>query len=90
MFNYSTWGEDEEREVRDLLDVPGIPGVEVRRSRYALTGPRSWTIVPNTDACVANVLFLPSTTEGACSAKSLHKQYVVLPSTWFRLVLLME
>lgn len=77
MFNYSTWGEHEEREVLALLNVPTVPGVEVRRSRYALTGPRSWTIVPNTDACVADVLFLPS---ASCrdSAKALHRRTQML------------
>jgi dTDP-4-dehydrorhamnose 3,5-epimerase-like enzyme len=57
MFEPTSWVEDE-NELKQLLKTRSIPGVEVRRSRYALTGPRSWTLVPNTAACVADVLTL--------------------------------
>lgn len=52
------WGQGEEDELRILLDQPQIAGVEFRPSRYALTGPRSWTLVPSTDSCLADVLIL--------------------------------
>lgn len=51
---------DDARELESLLNVPTIPGVEVKRNRYALTGPNSWTLVPNTSACLADVLHLPA------------------------------
>lgn len=59
MFEPRSWTDDD-HELKALLNLPGIPGVEVRRSRYALTGPSSWTLVPNTAACVADVLVLPA------------------------------
>jgi hypothetical protein len=52
------WGDKEQEELSLLLDQPKISGIEFRPSRYALTGPRSWTIVPSTDSCVADVLML--------------------------------
>ncbi|PHM39180.1 hypothetical protein Xmau_03087 [Xenorhabdus mauleonii] len=59
MLEPKTWGDDA-NELERLLNVPTIPGVEVRRNRYALTGPSSWTLVPNTSACVADILHLPT------------------------------
>lgn len=70
MFEPKSWSDDEQ-ELHALLDVPAIPGVEVRRARYALTGPKSWTLVPNTGACVADVLLLPADSERGKS-KFLH------------------
>lgn len=58
MFQPKNWIDDD-TEMRRLLKAPEAPGITVQRSRYALTGPRSWTLVPNTDSCVADVLFLP-------------------------------
>ncbi|GGY22515.1 dTDP-4-dehydrorhamnose 3,5-epimerase family protein [Paludibacterium paludis] len=60
MFEPKSWANDES-ELEALLNVPIIAGVEVRRNRYALTGPKSWTLVPNTAACVADILLLPAT-----------------------------
>src|SRR5438045_9460666 len=60
-FQSKRWA-DNESEIARLLDIPAVPGVVVRRSRYALTGPKSWTLVPNTGACVGDVLLLPART----------------------------
>ncbi len=58
-FKAKEWGDNEDNEVSALLAVELPSGVKFFRSRYALTGPRSWTVVPNTDACVADVMLLP-------------------------------
>ena len=63
-FQSRRWADDE-AEIARLLDVPSIPGFGARRSRYALTGPNSWTLVPNTGACVADLLQLPARREPA-------------------------
>jgi dTDP-4-dehydrorhamnose 3,5-epimerase-like enzyme len=80
MFEPKSWADDE-RELQALLDVPTIAGVEVRRNRYALTGPKSWTLVPNTAACVADILLLPATvgesTPYHCHART-RKRYTFL------------
>lgn len=68
-FKAKEWGDAEEAEVFSLLDVELPSGIKFFRSRYALTGPRSWTVVPNTDACVADVMLLPS---GIPSCKVVH------------------
>lgn len=60
MLESKSWVDDE-REIKELIDVPIIPGVNVQRNRYALTGSKSWTLVPNTASCVADVLLLPAT-----------------------------
>lgn len=60
MYDVPDWGRDEESQLRLALDLPVVPGVEFRRARYALTGASSWTIVPSTDSCVADVLYLPA------------------------------
>jgi len=58
MFQPRSWTDDAETVAR-LLDLPAVPGLEVHRSRYAITGPSSWTLVPSTGSCVADVLVLP-------------------------------
>jgi dTDP-4-dehydrorhamnose 3,5-epimerase-like enzyme len=60
MFEPKSWADDA-RELEGLLNIQAIPGVRVCRNRYALTGPKSWTLVPNTAACVADVLLMPAT-----------------------------
>jgi hypothetical protein len=60
MYDVPDWGKDEEAQVRQALNFTAVPGVEFRRARYALTGASSWTIVPSTDSCVADVLHLPA------------------------------
>lgn len=60
MYDVPDWGKDEEAQVLRALDLPSVPGVEFRSARYALTGASSWTIVPSTESCVADVLCLPA------------------------------
>lgn len=57
-FQAKNW-TDNEAEMRRLLSVPEAPGVAVQRARYAITGPKSWTLVPSTGSCVGDVLVLP-------------------------------
>jgi dTDP-4-dehydrorhamnose 3,5-epimerase-like enzyme len=67
MFEPTDWADDAE-EVARALAVRTAPGVSLAKGRYALTGPKSWTIVPNTEACVCDVLRLPAST----SSEALH------------------
>lgn len=71
LFRASRWGENEEQEVSRLTDIDKAPGMTIVRARYALTGPRSWTVVPSTDACVADVLVLSAATSPV-HTKALH------------------
>jgi hypothetical protein len=72
---------DDERELQPTLERRiSIAGVGFRKNRYALTGRRSWTVVPNTDSCVADVLVLePSAPSDRyfCHART-QKIYTVL------------
>lgn len=59
-----TFWSDDQGEVEALTSTVDVPGIRLFRARYALTGPRSWTLVPTTDACIADVLEFPrGTTE---------------------------
>jgi len=66
-FQSKRWTDDQ-GEIERLLNVGSVPGVVVTRSRYAITGPKSWTLVPNTSACVADLLVLPARDAGAADA----------------------
>lgn len=66
------WEKGEEDDLRILLDHPQITGVEFRPSRYALTGPRSWTLVPSTDSCLADVLVLKASDQESQLKFQLH------------------
>ncbi len=59
-FEPETWAEDRVA-LETLLKPSGHDGVTFIKSRYALTGPQSWTLVPSTGACVADVLLLSAT-----------------------------
>lgn len=59
MFQENAW-EDEGRPLQPLLDAAPGPGLTARRSRFAITGKASWTLVPNTGSGVADVLRLPA------------------------------
>lgn len=65
MFQEHAW-DQEGRDLAPLLAaVAAVPGVTAHRSRYAITGKASWTLVPNTDSGVADVLHLPAQRPGA-------------------------
>jgi hypothetical protein len=57
MFEPTDWAIDD-AEVAQLASIHVPDGVNVRRARYAATGGRSWTIVPSTEGCVADILLL--------------------------------
>ncbi|MDF5832333.1 dTDP-4-dehydrorhamnose 3,5-epimerase family protein [Pseudomonas syringae] len=59
MLEPKQWANDD-RSLAAVVEKAKIPGVEVRRNRYALTGGKSFTLVPNTNACVSDVLLLKS------------------------------
>lgn len=61
MFEPTDWVDDV-KGLAPSLAVDGGPGVSVSKARYALTGPKSWTIVPNTGSCVCDVLRFPPST----------------------------
>ncbi len=60
MFQENAWDQEGRDLAPVLAAVEGVPGVAARRSRYAITGKASWTLVPNTDSGVADVLRLPA------------------------------
>ncbi|BBI45929.1 dTDP-4-dehydrorhamnose 3,5-epimerase [Pseudomonas syringae pv. actinidiae] len=51
------WADDN-RAVELIIEKFKIPGVKAKRNHYAFTGGKSFTLVPNTHACVADVLLL--------------------------------
>lgn len=57
MLEPKVWSNDAEYLSR-LISSVDIPGVQIKRNRYALTGGQSYTLVPNTEACIADVLIL--------------------------------
>lgn len=65
MFQENTW-DNEGRELQPLIEAIQGPGIAAQRSRYAITGKASWTLVPNTGSGVADVLRL--------EAKPVHRE----------------
>jgi hypothetical protein len=61
MFEPKEWTNDSQ-ELEQLLAINLPAGFTIKRARYAATGPASWTLVPSTGACVADVLSLPALT----------------------------
>ena len=57
MFQETTW-DNEGRSTQSIIDAVHGAYVSARRSKYAITGKASWTLVPNTGAGVSDVLFL--------------------------------
>lgn len=57
MFQESTW-EDEASSTLPLLNRVQESGVKAVRSKYAITGKASWTLVPSTGSGVADILKL--------------------------------
>lgn len=53
------WLDDEQEVLHQLQPEYRVAGVTVQKNRYALTGRRSWTLVPNTESCVCDILLLP-------------------------------
>ncbi|GAA4660848.1 hypothetical protein [Bartonella pachyuromydis] len=68
MLEPKAWADDS-TELEQLLMVPSALGMGVGRNRYALTGAKSWTLVPNTEACVADILNLSA----CCDERQVHK-----------------
>ncbi|MBP5088827.1 dTDP-4-dehydrorhamnose 3,5-epimerase family protein [Pseudomonas chlororaphis] len=64
MFEPKTWSDDA-RSVAERLTDEEFCGVRIKRNRYALTGAKSYTLVPNTASCVADVLVLPTSVPGS-------------------------
>ena len=82
MFEDQTW-INEGRSVEDLIRAFDNAGVSVCKSKYAITGKASWTLVPNTSSAVCDVVWLPeSSTAG--DSHFLHtrtrKWYTILTS----------
>lgn len=57
MFQDNTWN-NEGRALRPLLEAGYDSPIEVRLSKYAITGKASWTLVPNTPSGVADILLM--------------------------------
>lgn len=48
-------------ELQSALKIKTPKGLSLRRARYAATGPKSWTLVPSTASCIADVLSFKGT-----------------------------
>ena len=59
MFQETTFDQDE-RALQPMIEAVQGPGISAHRSKYAITGKASWTLVPNTGSGVADVLLLKS------------------------------
>ncbi|VVP79728.1 dTDP-4-dehydrorhamnose 3,5-epimerase family protein [Pseudomonas fluorescens] len=68
MLEPKQWSDDE-GYLAELISNVTSPGVIAKRNRYALTGQQSFTLVPNTDSCVADVLILKE------NASSIARRY---------------
>lgn len=83
MFEDQTWN-NEGRSVDDLIRSFDNAGVSVCRSKYAITGKASWTLVPNTSSAVCDVVWLPAQSTSAGENHFLHtrtrKWYTILTS----------
>jgi dTDP-4-dehydrorhamnose 3,5-epimerase-like enzyme len=73
MFQENTWN-NEGRDLRPLLAAAGDSPVKICRSKYAITGKASWTLVPNTASGVADVLFLEKNTDSPDSRLFVHRR----------------
>ena len=75
-----SWLDDGRELEQALAQQVSIDGVQFVKNRYALTGRRSWTIVPNTESCVSDVLVLepsPESDRFFCHART-QKIYTIL------------
>ena len=83
MFQDQTWNK-EGRSVEALIRSFDNAGVSVCRSKYAITGKASWTIVPNTSSAVCDVVRLPARSASGRDNHFLHtrtkKWYTILTS----------
>lgn len=83
MFHDQTWN-NEGRSLEDLINSFDNSGVSVCRSKYAITGKASWTLVPNTSSAVCDVVWLPPRSVGTDDCHFLHtrtrKWYTILTS----------
>jgi dTDP-4-dehydrorhamnose 3,5-epimerase-like enzyme len=70
MFQETTWDHDG-RALQPLIDAAQGPGISARRSKYAITGKASWTLVPNTGSGVSDVLLLKARTNLGDSSDEL-------------------
>jgi len=52
---------------------PGIEGVAFFDNRFAMTGPKSWTLVPNTPNCIADPIVIGPNTFGPPPALIVHE-----------------
>lgn len=59
----TTWTDNEDEIAEHVERRWEIGGVQFTKNRFALTGKRSYTIVPNTTACVADIVMLEPSDE---------------------------
>jgi dTDP-4-dehydrorhamnose 3,5-epimerase-like enzyme len=85
MLDASGW----ERSNNYHAPTVSAPGISLVSSKYAQTGEHSWTIVPTTDSCVSDLLFLhPSDGDAALVAHTRTRMiYTVLSGEGSELLL---
>lgn len=70
MFQETTWDQDGQA-LQPLIEAAQGPGISAHRSKYAITGRASWTLVPNTSSGVADVLHLKASAHSPSSSGEL-------------------
>ncbi|WP_180919761.1 dTDP-4-dehydrorhamnose 3,5-epimerase family protein [Vibrio parahaemolyticus] len=73
MFQENSW-DNEGRALSPLLEAFVHTGLFISRSKYAITGKASWTVVPNTGSGVADVLLLNTFLEGTNISLFVHRR----------------
>lgn len=73
MFQENIW-DNELRAVAPLTEAVKGNGIEARRSKYAVTGRKSWTLVPNTEAGVCDVLLASDDQSGDRKRMYVHRR----------------
>ncbi|MGB3539121.1 MAG: hypothetical protein WBA42_13250 [Mesorhizobium sp.] len=73
MFQEKTW-DNEGRALEPLLRAGTGSPVDVRPSKYAITGKASWTLVPNTASGVADVLLMDANADAPANLMFIHRR----------------
>jgi len=66
------WGGEEWKFAEIIKALPVLDGIQFTLSNYALTGPHSYTLVPNTHACVCDVLLIDASAPLADNPHVVH------------------
>jgi hypothetical protein len=71
-YDEPSWGGEEFQFAEKVRSLDQYEGVRFIPSNYALTGPRSFTIVPSTDSCISDVYFVDASSPLIENSHMLH------------------